>query len=192
MPDQGTPTPPVALAALTLETLATIAVFASAFVQQQNQRTPAPVAPVVPPFTGSGGTSEFGRLCRPVVICPICRAHPHSETLPLVPLPPVPPAQVLRGAGSFCRIIRQALGGLFDYVFPVGLHFAPHGAAPAVKMFHTIRLWDMKAGDYSAWGRPDLNLLSRFVFMHPLHQPSSNSHPTNPQYISALQRPSTP
>ncbi|KAJ7079304.1 hypothetical protein B0H15DRAFT_999705, partial [Mycena belliarum] len=42
--------------------------------------------------------------------------------------------------------------------------------------FHTIRLWDMKSGDYSGWARPDLNLLARLVYPHPLPFPSS-PHP---------------
>lgn len=40
--------------------------------------------------------------------------------------------------------------------------------------FHTHRLWDMKSGDYSAWARPDHNLLSRIVYMHPLPPTSSS------------------
>jgi hypothetical protein len=39
--------------------------------------------------------------------------------------------------------------------------------------FHTTRLWDMKSGVYSGWARPDHNLLSRIVYMHPLPPPSS-------------------
>ncbi|KAJ7138504.1 hypothetical protein C8R43DRAFT_864344, partial [Mycena crocata] len=39
--------------------------------------------------------------------------------------------------------------------------------------FHTIRLWDMKSGDYSGWARPDHHLLSRLVYPHPLPPPSS-------------------
>jgi hypothetical protein len=39
--------------------------------------------------------------------------------------------------------------------------------------FHTIRLWDMKSGDYSGWAHPDHNLLSRIVYMHPLPPPHS-------------------
>ncbi|KAJ7038625.1 hypothetical protein C8F04DRAFT_1255910 [Mycena alexandri] len=33
---------------------------------------------------------------------------------------------------------------------------------------------DMKSGDYSGWARPDHNLLSRIVYMHPLPPPSSS------------------
>ncbi|KAJ7173151.1 hypothetical protein C8R46DRAFT_892720, partial [Mycena filopes] len=44
--------------------------------------------------------------------------------------------------------------------------------------FHTIRLWDMKAGDYSGWARPDQSLLSRLVLMHPLLPPSSSTPST--------------
>jgi hypothetical protein len=38
--------------------------------------------------------------------------------------------------------------------------------------FHTIRLWDMKSGDYSGWAHPDHNQLSCIVFMHSLPPPS--------------------
>ena len=41
--------------------------------------------------------------------------------------------------------------------------------------FHNTRLWDMKAGDYSGWARPDHSLLSRMVYTHPLPPPSPPS-----------------
>jgi hypothetical protein len=44
--------------------------------------------------------------------------------------------------------------------------------------FHTIRLWDMKAGDYLGWARPDHGLLSRIVYMHLLPPPSSSTQST--------------
>ncbi|KAJ7200609.1 hypothetical protein GGX14DRAFT_372039 [Mycena pura] len=41
--------------------------------------------------------------------------------------------------------------------------------------FHTVRLWEMKAGTYSGWAHADLDLLSRLVYPHPLPPPSSPS-----------------
>jgi hypothetical protein len=41
--------------------------------------------------------------------------------------------------------------------------------------FHSVRMWDMKAGDYSGWARPDHGLLSRLVYSHPLPSPSSTA-----------------
>ncbi|KAJ7362899.1 hypothetical protein DFH08DRAFT_643033, partial [Mycena albidolilacea] len=39
--------------------------------------------------------------------------------------------------------------------------------------FHTRHLWDMKSSNYLGWARPDHNLLSRIVYMHPFPLPSS-------------------
>ncbi|KAJ7055457.1 hypothetical protein C8F01DRAFT_994386 [Mycena amicta] len=49
--------------------------------------------------------------------------------------------------------------------------------------FHNLRIWDMKTGDYSGWGRPDHNLLSRLVYLHPLppHASSSSSSSSSGQ-----------
>jgi hypothetical protein len=44
--------------------------------------------------------------------------------------------------------------------------------------FYTIRLWDMKTGDYSGWARPDHSLLSCIIYMHPLPLLSSSTQST--------------
>ncbi|KAF7378391.1 Integrase/recombinase xerD-like protein [Mycena sanguinolenta] len=46
--------------------------------------------------------------------------------------------------------------------------------------FHTARLWEMKDGNYSGWSRPDIALLSRLVFIHPLPLPSSSPSTAKP------------
>lgn len=238
MADQGPSSQ--ASSALSPEALAAFAAMASAFAQQLHQPAPAPVAPVVPPFTGSGGTSEFGSKSLPALFPSVeskiimdIASHVFAPLdLPrlLSPLaarqdyiaPPssAPSAEhtlALKHFPSFHSLLRpllkyfEVLGAfaassgkpwevfaitrsLSDYISHLTeLHQQYKWSAVVIYHieFHTIRLWDMKAGDYSAWGRPDLNLLSRLVFMHPLPPPSSNSHHTSPgaNYKGAASKP---
>ncbi|KAK7046857.1 Integrase/recombinase xerD-like protein, partial [Favolaschia claudopus] len=55
--------------------------------------------------------------------------------------------------------------------------------------FHTARIWDMKAGNYSSWAQPDHNLLSRLVYLHPLPPPSSSASAGSRNSSSKLKRP---
>ncbi|KAJ6558922.1 hypothetical protein B0H10DRAFT_2201311 [Mycena sp. CBHHK59/15] len=242
MPDQGTPAPPVALAALTPETLAAIAAFASAFAQQQNQPVPAPAAPVVPPFTGSGGTSEFGskslpalfpsvesqiildivshactpldlpRLLSPLAarqdyVAPLSSAPSAEHTLALKHFPSFhsllrPLLKYFEVLGAFAAssgkpwevfVIMRSLSDYISHLTELHQQYKWSAVVIYHVEFHTIRLWDMKAGDYSAWGRPDLNLLSRIVFMHPLPSPRPTPilptrHPTPKAPLRSLRR----
>lgn len=58
--------------------------------------------------------------------------------------------------------------------------------------FHSARLWDMKAGNYLGWARPDHGLLSRLVYSHPLPPPSASDAPSSKPTSAKPKKGSTP
>ncbi|KAJ7358259.1 hypothetical protein DFH08DRAFT_953441 [Mycena albidolilacea] len=58
--------------------------------------------------------------------------------------------------------------------------------------FHSARLWDMKAGNYSGWARPDHGLLSRLVYSHPLPPPLASGTPSSKPTSAKSKKGSTP
>ncbi|KAJ7198083.1 hypothetical protein GGX14DRAFT_342563, partial [Mycena pura] len=182
----------------------------------------APSAPIVPPFTGSGASTEFGGkslpalfpsieskiildivshvfapLDLPRLLSPL--AARQDYVAPPSSAPSTEHALALKHFPSFHSLLRpllkyfEVLGAfaassgkpwevftitrsLSEYISHLTeLHQQYKWSAVVIYHveFHAVRMWDMKAGDYSGWARPDHGLLSGLVYSHPLPSPSS-------------------
>ncbi|KAJ7882742.1 hypothetical protein B0H14DRAFT_2565136 [Mycena olivaceomarginata] len=145
------------LAALTPETLAAIVAFAAAFSQQQNQPPPPPPLPIIPPFTGSGATSEFGIL-----------NYTDGDGRGRLP----PPTRLHSGLGG---VIQPAMGFL-----SVGIFLAVtivHAAAPALpgqwlitdyqgQVFNLVATGAARLTPVQGWGDPLTPASKVFLFLH--------------------------
>ncbi|KAJ7315020.1 hypothetical protein DFH08DRAFT_943058 [Mycena albidolilacea] len=189
--DTSSSAPPVAT--LSPEMVALIAATVTAALRPQIQPPAAapPAPPIEPPFTGSNATTEFGGKSLPALFPSIeskIILDILSHTFMPLDLPrllsPLAARQDYVAPPSSAPATEHSLAlkhfpSFHSLLRPLLKYFEVLAAFAASSEKHA-RLWDMKAGNYSGWARPDHGLLSRLVYSHPLPPPSASAPPRLP------------